>query len=72
MPTELQGEMAHAAAEALPVWVEARKNSDFKAFLPHLELNLELKRRYIECFDARSVRHPARRLRGGNEDLRGH
>ena len=51
VPTELQGEMAHAAAEALPVWVEARKNSDFKAFLPHLELNLELKRRYIECFD---------------------
>ena len=51
VPTELQGEMAHAAAEALPVWVEARRNSDFKSFLPHLELNVELKRRYIECFD---------------------
>ncbi len=51
MPTELQGEIAHAAAEALPVWVEARKNSDFKSFLPHLERNVELKRRYIECFD---------------------
>jgi carboxypeptidase Taq len=51
VPTELRGEMAHAAVEALPVWVEARKNSDFKSFLPHLERNVELKRRYIECFD---------------------
>ena len=38
VPTELRGEMAHAAAEALPVWVEARENSDFKAFLPHLRV----------------------------------
>jgi carboxypeptidase Taq len=51
VPTELRGEIAHAAATALPVWIEARKNSDFKAFLPYLEHNVELKRRYIECFD---------------------
>jgi carboxypeptidase Taq len=51
VPIELRGEIAHAAAEALPVWVEARKSSDFKSFLPHLERNVELKRRYIECFD---------------------
>ena len=51
VPSELRGEIAHAAATALPVWVEARKNSDFKAFLPYLEHNLELTRRYIDCFD---------------------
>jgi len=51
VPSELYGEMAHAAATALPVWVEARKNSDFASFLPYLEHNVELKRRYIECFD---------------------
>ncbi len=51
VPTELLGEMAHTAAEALPVWVEARENSDFKAFLPYLERNVELKKRYIACFD---------------------
>jgi carboxypeptidase Taq len=51
VPTELRGEMAHTAAEALPVWVQARENSDFKAFLPYLERNVELKKRYIACFD---------------------
>jgi carboxypeptidase Taq len=51
VPSELRGEMAHAAATALPVWIEARKNSDFASFLPSLERNVELRRRYIECFD---------------------
>lgn len=51
VPSELRGEMAYAAATALPAWVEARKNSDFASFLPYLEHNVELKRRYIECFD---------------------
>jgi carboxypeptidase Taq len=51
VPSELQGELAHAASTALPVWVEARKNSDFASFLPCLERNVELRRRYIDCFD---------------------
>jgi carboxypeptidase Taq len=51
VPSELRGEMAHAAATALPIWTEARRNSDFRSFLPYLEHNVELKRRYIECFD---------------------
>jgi carboxypeptidase Taq len=51
VPSELRGEMAHAAATALPVWIEARKNSDFASFLPSLERNVGLRRRYIECFD---------------------
>lgn len=51
VPSELRGEMAHAAATALPVWIDARRRSDFDAFLPYLERNVELKHRYIECFD---------------------
>ncbi len=44
--------MARAAAEARPVWVKAKAASDFAAFLPSLERNVELKLRYVECFDA--------------------
>jgi carboxypeptidase Taq len=51
VPSELRGQMTHSAAVALPAWVNARKNSDFKSFLPHLERNVELKHRYIACFD---------------------
>jgi carboxypeptidase Taq len=51
VPTELRAEMSRAASLALPVWVEARKNNDFPAFLPALRENLELRRRYVACFD---------------------
>ena len=51
VPASLRGEMSRAAALALPVWVEARRTNDFQAFLPALRENLELRRRYIECFD---------------------
>ncbi|MFY9579569.1 MAG: carboxypeptidase M32, partial [Gaiellaceae bacterium] len=32
-------------------WVEARERSDYAAFLPFLQRNVELKLRYVECFD---------------------
>ena len=51
VPTELRAEMARAAAEARPVWVKARAESDFRQFLPALERNVELRYRYVECFD---------------------
>jgi carboxypeptidase Taq len=51
VPTELRAEMARAAAEAQPVWVEARAASDFGKFLPVLEHNIDLRRRYIACFE---------------------
>jgi carboxypeptidase Taq len=51
VPTELRAEMARAASLARPVWVEARATNDFASFLPSLKRNLELRRRYIECFD---------------------
>ena len=51
VPAELRAEMARAAAGARPVWVKAKADSDFAAFLPALERNVELRFRYIECFD---------------------
>jgi len=51
VPAELREEAARAAAEAFPVWVEARRTSDFRLFLPALERNVELRRRYAACFD---------------------
>jgi carboxypeptidase Taq len=52
VPSSLRSETARAAAEARPVWVKARAASDFASFLPSLEQNVELKLRYVECFDA--------------------
>jgi carboxypeptidase Taq len=51
VPSDLRGEMARAAAIGLEAWVDARKNSDFKSFLPYLRRNVELRHRYIECYD---------------------
>jgi carboxypeptidase Taq len=51
IPSELRAEMVRAAVRGHHVWVEARQASDFAAFLPALEKNLELKRRYVECFE---------------------
>jgi len=36
VPADLRAEMSRSAALANPVWVEARKNNDFKTFLPVL------------------------------------
>ena len=51
MPAELAAEMTRAAAEAHDVWAKAREENDFALFLPHLEHAVELKRRYIDCFE---------------------
>ncbi|MDQ3874668.1 MAG: carboxypeptidase M32 [Actinomycetota bacterium] len=51
VPAELRGDLMHAAATGYEVWVQARERSDFALFLPTLQRNLELKHRYIECFD---------------------
>src|SRR6476469_3421157 len=51
VPADLRAEMSRSAALANPVWVEARKNNDFKTFLPVLRKNLDLRKRYIECFE---------------------
>jgi carboxypeptidase Taq len=51
VPSELRGEIARVASLAERAWLEAKGGSDFALFLPHLERNVELKRRYVECFD---------------------
>jgi carboxypeptidase Taq len=51
VPAELRAEMARAAAEARPVWVKAKAESDYALFLPALERNIELRLAYIDCFD---------------------
>ena len=50
VPTELRVEMTRAASLGQMAWAEARRKSDFKLFLPHLEKNVALKHRYVECF----------------------
>jgi carboxypeptidase Taq len=52
VPTELTGEMAQVSGVAVAAWDEAKAASDFESFAPHLERQLELKHRYIECFPA--------------------
>ena len=51
VPPELTGEMRRSSALGLAAWGPARTNSDFAALLPHLERNLELRHRYVECFE---------------------
>ena len=51
VPTELRTEMIRSAALGNQVWIEARAKNDFASFLPALERNLDLKRRYVECFE---------------------
>jgi carboxypeptidase Taq len=51
VPTSLREEMTRAAAIGHQAWVEARQASDFAAFLPYLRHNLELRLRYVECFE---------------------
>jgi carboxypeptidase Taq len=50
VPSELAGEMARANGVAVAAWDQAKAASDFASFAPHLERQLELKQRYIECF----------------------
>jgi len=51
VPADLRAEITRSSSLAERVWEEARANSDFAAFLPHLERNLDLRRRYADCFD---------------------
>ncbi|MGH2888646.1 MAG: carboxypeptidase M32 [Solirubrobacteraceae bacterium] len=49
VPPDLAAEQARAASVGQDAWVAARAASDFAAFAPHLERNIELARRYVEC-----------------------
>jgi carboxypeptidase Taq len=51
VPAELRAEMTRTASLAEHAWVGFRASSDFDGFLPYLERNIDLRRRYVECFD---------------------
>jgi carboxypeptidase Taq len=51
VPAELRAETIRAASQGQHVWAKARAENDFASFLPVLERNLELKKRYVECFE---------------------
>ena len=51
VPADLAAEIARAGSIGYEAWVSARRDSDFAAFAPHLERNLELARRYVDCFE---------------------
>ncbi len=55
VPSALRAEMARAESIAEHAWMAAREENDFSQFLPHLAKLVELKQRYIECFE---VEHP--------------
>ncbi|MDQ3632177.1 MAG: carboxypeptidase M32, partial [Actinomycetota bacterium] len=56
VPTELAAAMELAAARAQEPWAHARATNDFAHFRPYLERNLELRRRYVDCFEG--AEHP--------------
>jgi carboxypeptidase Taq len=51
VPPELTGEMRRASALASADWGPAKQNADYASMLPHMEKHLELKHRYVECFE---------------------
>jgi carboxypeptidase Taq len=51
VPAPLTAEITRTASLAEHAWAGFRERSDFAGFLPHLERNVELRRRYIECFE---------------------
>jgi carboxypeptidase Taq len=48
LPVEFVKEMAQVCSEGHNIWIEAKKKSDFKIFLPKLKRIVELKRREAE------------------------
>jgi carboxypeptidase Taq len=51
VPSDLQAEMARASSVAENAWVEAKRKSDFAMLLPNLRENVELTKRWAECFE---------------------
>jgi carboxypeptidase Taq len=51
VPAQLHADIARARAVGIAAWWEAHARGEYFLLLPHLERQLELKRRYVECFD---------------------
>ena len=52
MPAELAAEISHADALGQQAWQEARAASDFSRFRDALARHVELRHRYVACFEA--------------------
>jgi carboxypeptidase Taq len=59
LPESLVTELTRVTSLAHPIWVEARKNSDFKSFLPSLERIIELCRQKAEAIGYREEPYDA-------------
>src|SRR5690348_10559581 len=51
VPSQLTADLTRAGSVGQQAWIVARRDSDFESFVPYLEHNFELVRRYIDCFD---------------------
>jgi len=51
VPPELRAELTRAGSLGYQAWLRAREQEDYEIMLPHLERNLELRLRYVACFD---------------------
>jgi carboxypeptidase Taq len=51
VPSELRTEMTRVASLARNAWAQARATADFASFKPLLQQTIDLKKRYVECFD---------------------
>jgi carboxypeptidase Taq len=51
VPSDLRAEISRASAEGLTAWGAAKDQANFSLFLPALEHAVELRRRYVACFD---------------------
>lgn len=54
VPSDLVAELARHAALSQEVWVRARQQNDFAAFMPYLKRMVELTRRMAECLGYKS------------------
>jgi carboxypeptidase Taq len=50
LPSALVEEMARAQAESQPVWVQARRTSDWALYEPRMEVTVDLARRVADAF----------------------
>ncbi|MGI8729941.1 MAG: carboxypeptidase M32, partial [Solirubrobacteraceae bacterium] len=50
VPSELATEMAVAGSQGFEVWLRAREANDYAVFEPALRRNIDLARRYADCF----------------------
>jgi carboxypeptidase Taq len=51
IPVELVAELRLVASEAETIWTDARARNDYESFRPWLDRNIDLRRRYLECFE---------------------